>query len=172
MAVVFMLDIQDENGSTVICSVWLNQTQHGYEFNKITSYYGKDNNTGKKAKDEWFAEQVKNGNLLYINKKKASHWASNRLHLLPADPNERSSLDNVPTEEDLVNLKKDKPVLYQMSFKWPDRTKENPEYNHADLFLTPLEKTKLKMSNQRRTFIEYLSKMPSAKEMAYIAMLG
>ena len=115
--VVFMLDLKDEHGANVVAAVWLDQSKNGLEFNRLASYYGKDttDKSGKLIpKNRWFYNQSDKGHLMYINTKKALHWAASGLLLPSVDPNGELN-ESVPTEKDLVKLLKDNPTYNQTS---------------------------------------------------------
>lgn len=116
-SVVFMLDIKDNAGSSVIASLWFDRYEHGFELNKVSSVYGKDDiKNGKTVpRDDWFKEQTDKQKLLYVNKKKASRWAGQTgLQFLPVDLQGKPLIeDSLPTENDLVKLRRENPTYYQ-----------------------------------------------------------
>lgn len=116
-SVVFMLDMKDNAGSSVIASLWFDRYEHGFELNKVSSVYGKDDiKNGKTVpRDDWFKEQTDKQKLLYVNKKKASRWAGQTgLQFLPVDLQGKPLIeDSLPTENDLVKLRRENPTYYQ-----------------------------------------------------------
>lgn len=53
---------------------------------------------------------------MYINTKKASHWADQTgLALPPVDPNGETDI-SIPTAVDLVNLRRENPTLFLRRF--------------------------------------------------------
>ena len=130
-----MLEIKYKTGATVVAPIWLEQNEKGLVFNKLASFYGKERD--KTPSDKWFSEQVSKGRLMYINTKKADYWSGQGgLPILPAgnlsnQPSSKAdywsgqggrpllsagnlsnqlSLDNIPTQADLVKLLRENPT--------------------------------------------------------------
>lgn len=106
---VFMVDVTDANGATVILPVQL-EAKHGFATAHIvTSAYSKE----KKGvpNNKWFETQA--GNLLYVNRKKEERWntsaGSNSLWVLSNALGKK----NILTEADLGKLKESFPDMYQ-----------------------------------------------------------
>ena len=101
---VFMLDVMDDAGKTVIVPVELNAHGRSAEINLALSAYGKENNL-------WFELKPNNDAVLYVNSKKMRRWnqSSGTNSLRGSNASGRSVL----TEEDLVNLKSEFPGFYQ-----------------------------------------------------------
>lgn len=112
---VAMLELQDKNGATVVAAMHLDRKGRvsKIDINKLASIYGKE----KKGvpSDDWFARQIKTGNLLYLDKEKSSAWEYRTGILLPpaVTPNQDSSNKIIKTEADLVKLKQQFPSFYQ-----------------------------------------------------------
>lgn len=115
--VVFMLDLKDDNGATVVAAVWLEQdSKQGLVFNRLASYYGKDKVKEKSkvaVNDDWFVRQNNKGKMLYVNTKKALHWTTKSGLLLPSVGSNGELLENIPSERDLVKLRQENPTFYQ-----------------------------------------------------------
>ena len=111
--IVMMLEIKDKTGATVVAPIWLEQNEKGLVFNKLASFYGKERN--KRPNDKWFSEQVSEGRLMYINTKKADYWSGQGgLPILPAgNLSNQLSLNNIPTQADLVKLLRENPTYNQ-----------------------------------------------------------
>lgn len=72
---IVALDLKSKNGATIVVPFELevDNKSNKYVMNEIISAYGKtDNKTG-----EWFAKQIENGKLRYINKEKAAKLIEN-----------------------------------------------------------------------------------------------
>lgn len=104
---VFMLEVRDTKGETVILPVSFNASGRHAEINLITSAYGKESK-------KWFADQENNNRLLYANQEKIQRWnessGSNRLRGSNADGT------RIYTEKDLVNLQAQYPAYYQSAW--------------------------------------------------------
>ena len=67
-----VVDLKDSNGATIVVLFELKvTTRKNYEINRIASAYGKTKKKSKNPSYEWFNSQLDEGNLLYINRKKA-----------------------------------------------------------------------------------------------------
>lgn len=105
---VFMLEMTDASGATVVVPVHLDGTKYRTTIHIATTVYAKNN---KRLPDnEWFVKQA--GNALYINRQKEKRWlmvsGSNSLW----DAANASSGKNIRTEADLVNLRQQNPDMY------------------------------------------------------------
>ena len=108
-----VVDLKDSNGATIVVPFELKvTTRKNYEINRIASAYGKTKKKSKNPSYEWFNSQLDEGNLLYVNRKKATdrisseqpHW------LIPEEKVDNLlSAPNVANEEDLVKLKSGNP---------------------------------------------------------------
>ncbi|WOL39584.1 hypothetical protein RAH42_10630 [Pyramidobacter sp. YE332] len=71
-SLVAMLELQDNQGATVVVPVRLQMNPGDPKSPaKITSFYGKGNADTRTPSNRWFVNQIKKGNLRYINTKKA-----------------------------------------------------------------------------------------------------
>ena len=113
---VIVLELEDENGATIVVPMELEHMSDGYKVNRMTSTYGKtDRKTGAPSY-EWFKKQLEAGNLEYANRKKAIDWISTEQPdwLIPKEKVDNLlSAPNVANEEDLVKLKSENPTYYQ-----------------------------------------------------------
>lgn len=113
---VIVLELEDENGATIVVPMELEHMSDGYKVNRMTSTYGKtDRKTGEPSY-EWFKKQLEAGNLEYANRKKATDWISTEQPdwLIPKEKVDNLlSAPNVANEEDLVKLKSENPTYYQ-----------------------------------------------------------
>lgn len=114
---VVVVDLKDRNGATIVVPFELKvTTRKTYEINRIASAYGKTKKKSKNPSYEWFNSQLDEGNLLYVNRKKAINEILQRSPNWPM-PEEKVdnllSAPNVANEEDLVKLKSENPTYYQ-----------------------------------------------------------
>lgn len=114
---VVVVDLKDRNGATIVVPFELKvTTRKNYEINRIASAYGKTKKKSKTPSYEWFIGQLNEGNLLYVNRKKAINEILQRSPNWPM-PEEKVdnllSAPNVANEEDLVKLKSENPTYYQ-----------------------------------------------------------
>ena len=76
---IVALDLKSKNGATIVVPFELevDNKSNKYVMNEIISAYGKtDNKTGEPSY-EWFAKQIENGKLRYINKEKTAKLIEN-----------------------------------------------------------------------------------------------
>jgi len=111
---VVLLDLVDNNKSHIVVPFELNTKADGYDMNIMTSAYGKDQEVirdGKLVMEPeygWFRTQLKEGNVAYINKTKATNFGKlSKLQLLISSFLNSSHVLNktVLTEADLVKKK-------------------------------------------------------------------
>ncbi|WP_156923396.1 hypothetical protein [Aminobacterium mobile] len=111
---VAMLELQDENGATVVAAMHLDRKGRvsKIDINKLASIYGKEKK--RVPSGDWFARQIKTGNLLYLDKEKSSAWEYRTGILLPPamTHNQDSSNKIIKTEADLVKLKQQFPCRW------------------------------------------------------------
>ena len=113
---VMMLGLKDQHGATVIVPVALEQAgEKGYTVNLAASVYGQKDTKTFKPKNQWFATQIENGNLLYQNKQKSRDCARTAKLQLPGVNSRLSTTarNTVHTEADLVKLREANPTMYQ-----------------------------------------------------------
>ena len=94
---IIMTETVDSKNQTVMIALAVNKIEANIVVNNITSAYGREEN-------EWFIEQIKEGNLVYQNKQKSLEWTNERGLLLPPQMSTQGSL-NVIQKEDIVNKK-------------------------------------------------------------------
>lgn len=114
---VFVLDLKDDNGATMVVPVQLDTNYGEYKVNRIISYYAKNERASGKPAYGFFKTNIELGNVEYVNKKKTTQWYASE-EVNSSIPEElMSSLlnQNIPNENDLVKLKKKYPDLYQMA---------------------------------------------------------
>jgi hypothetical protein len=120
---VFVLDLKDGNGATILVPVEIQKTdaRHGV-VNIVNTAYGKTKKDGITPNTSWFENQILRGNLLYLNKKKALTGAGPAgLGLNLQSPNGNpallSALSNlsIKTDADLVKEKSKNPLRYSIS---------------------------------------------------------
>ena len=114
---VFMVDVQDTSGKTVIVPIAFEAHGANATINLATTAYGKDSSL-------WFELQINNGAVRYVNQEKMRQWNnSNSASFEYPRPTSGSnslfdadSLDiTILTEDDLVKAKEAFPGLYQES---------------------------------------------------------
>ena len=119
-SIVVMTEVIDKDGGTVVVPVQLDVTQDSYKINRIASIYAKKNDKTGEIHNEWFVEQVNNGQLLYINNKKSSDWSNQaKLQLLSGNSNQ-NLYDSIPNENDLDKLLN--PEIYNQAAYNPKKT--------------------------------------------------
>ena len=108
-SLVAMLELQDNLGATVVVLVRLQMNPGDPKSPaKITSFYGKGNADTRAPNNRWFVNQIKKGNLRYINTKKSTRWSSAGGLQLPKVLAPTGSFKNsIKTEADLVKLRKE-----------------------------------------------------------------
>lgn len=104
---IFMLELKDDAGETVIAPVAFSAQGYNGEINLVKTAFGK---SGKL----WFDLQVQNETILYVNREKIKRWnpTSGTNPLLDSTASNKSVL----TENDLVKLKQDNPSFYQTAY--------------------------------------------------------
>lgn len=109
---VFMLELTDANGATVVVPVALQaKGKLGARINIVKSAYAKE--SGGVPSNHWFTRQVKK-NARYVNGQKWKHWrdigsGADSPLVVPTN----ASGNTIHTEADLVNLRQGNPALYQ-----------------------------------------------------------
>ncbi|WP_274374638.1 MULTISPECIES: hypothetical protein [Synergistales] len=105
---VSLLELKDANGSSIVVPVALNASDSGRRA-FLTSVYGKDEKVSGKVKprNEWFVDQIKGGDLRYINIEKSARRARGVGLQLPIMPLQPQALlgAKIPTESDPVKLR-------------------------------------------------------------------
>ena len=108
--VVFMLELKDGQGRTVVVPVALESMAGGgrREVNIVKSAYGKGR---KKPAVQWFLDQAKE-NARYVNGQKSESWADASGVQFPSRPSNTHG-NTVHTDADLVKLREANPTMYQ-----------------------------------------------------------
>lgn len=103
-SIVVMTEITDKDGGTVIVPVQMDVEQDSYRINRIASVFAKKNDKTGQVHNEWFTEQVNSGRLLYLNKKKGSHWSDQTGLQLSVGSFIENLMRSIPDETDLAKL--------------------------------------------------------------------
>lgn len=76
---IVALDLKSKNGATIVVPFELevDNKSNKYVMNEIISAYGKTDNKTGESRYEWFAKQIENGKLRYINKEKTAKLIEN-----------------------------------------------------------------------------------------------
>ncbi|KUH57436.1 hypothetical protein AT798_00540 [Megasphaera sp. DJF_B143] len=114
---VFVLDVKDLDGATVIVPVELEKIDknHGI-INVANSAYGKTRRDGIIPNDEWFIKNIDEGNLLYVDTKKSvAHGPSGAYSPVGSAVIHALSKSIIKTEKDLVNLQNQHPTRYSVT---------------------------------------------------------
>lgn len=76
---IVALDLKSKNGATIVVPFELevDNKSNKYVMNEIISAYGKTDNKTGETRYEWFAKQIENGKLRYINKEKTAKLIEN-----------------------------------------------------------------------------------------------
>lgn len=76
---IVALDLKSKNGATIVVPFELevDNKSNKYVMNEIISAYGKTDNKTGEPRYEWFAKQIENGKLRYINKEKNAKLIEN-----------------------------------------------------------------------------------------------
>ena len=116
---VMMLDLKDNKGATVVVPVSLNYDGiANYTVNYVPSVYGKANENTGKPNNNWFINQIEQGNLVYQNNKKSREWRTSsglRLPRVGSDLITHGKNKNILTDVDLSSAKSANPTYYQNS---------------------------------------------------------
>lgn len=116
---VFMLELVDENGATVVVPVALQSKgdRETIEINIAKTIYAKtDFNNENKPYNKWFREQFENKKARYVNGQKIKRWQDSAGVYFPFTPLLNASGNKVYTETDLVNIRTQNPALYQTAY--------------------------------------------------------
>ena len=157
---VFMLELTDADGATVVVPVALQaRGKLGARINIVKSAYAKE--SGGIPANTWFLRQLKK-NARYVNGQKWKHWrdigsGADSPLVVPSN----ASGNTVYTDADLVNLRQGNPTLYQSeaSGDSPDlRAKVNLDaetaairiFKGADLSSIPHESAHIFVDDLRR----------------------
>ena len=98
-SLVVVTELKSPENKTIIVAIYLNQRNKRHEVNAIGSLYGKD-------KDPWFVDQIKEGRLRYINKKKSNRWSQSAGLQLPLEETTNGSSNRkILFDHDIVKPK-------------------------------------------------------------------
>lgn len=115
---VMMLDLKDDKGATVVVPVSLNYDGiASYTVNYVPSVYGRQNPVGT-PNNNWFINQIEQGNLVYQNNKKSREWRTSSGKYYPrvgSDLITHGRNKNILTDKDLSRAKNTNPTYYQNS---------------------------------------------------------
>ena len=116
--IVFMVEIQDANGATVVVPVALDARgdDDRVRINILKSAYAKDDQRTGTPDNEWFKRQiVEKKNARYVNGQKLRRWQDSSGVQFPFTPLRNAAGNKVVTEADLVKLREANPTLYQLA---------------------------------------------------------
>ena len=129
--VVFMVEIQDASGATVVVPVALDARGDAptARINILKSAYAKDDQRTGTTDNEWFKRQiVEKKNARYVNGQKLRRWQDSAGVQFPFTPLHNAAGNKVVTEADLVKLREANPTLYQAASgparAYPDNGRE------------------------------------------------
>ena len=117
--IVFMVEIQDANGATVVVPVALDVRGDNpfVRINILKSAYAKDDQRTGTPDNNWFKRQiVEKKNARYVNGQKLRHWQVSAGVQFPFTPLHNAAGNKVVTEADLVQLREANPTLYQTAY--------------------------------------------------------
>ena len=108
---IAVLELTDNNGNTVVAPFELKKKLTHYEINELKSVYGKNEKNSTAFNKKFFEEKIKNGEVLYVNNKKADAWAQSyglRREPKRQDPKSGSFSNKIiPNETDLAKRLKE-----------------------------------------------------------------
>lgn len=120
---VFMLDLVDANGATVVIPVELQYTgvRKTVNVNRAKTVYAKTNRENEEIPyNDWFKEQFENKRARYVNGQKIKRWQDSSGVYFPSTPLLNASGNKVYTDVDLVNIRTQNPTLYQDAYQGQD----------------------------------------------------
>ena len=114
---VMMLGLKDQHGATIIVPISLeDRGPGGYAVNNVKSVYGQKSTETLRPNNHWFANQIHNGNLLYINNKKSREWQRSSGLQLPGVGALSRGKNKIYHYDDLVKLRETNPTMYQAAY--------------------------------------------------------
>lgn len=114
--IVVVLELRDEKGINVVIPFELDALKDRVRANIITSAYGKEYDGA--VNYDWYLKNIRENRLLYVNKKKANRLLGPAGVQFSLGPKANGFFDSsIKTEEDLVKLKNENPMLYQMAWR-------------------------------------------------------
>jgi hypothetical protein len=109
--VVFMLEMTDDNGATVIVPVMLRaKDEKRIEIDVVKSAYAKEDDGV--PNNEWFRREAEK-RARYVNRKKTERWQRDTGVQFPVATLTNASGNKIYTDADLVKLRQENPTLYQ-----------------------------------------------------------
>lgn len=104
-SVVAVLDALDCNGCFVIAAIHPDRKYKQHKVNLVASVYGK-------SRQSWFAEQIEEGRLLYLDKEKALHLSQSAWLQLPREVIATEHVLIIPSNQpEVKNNNQSKPIL-------------------------------------------------------------
>lgn len=114
--IVVVLELRDEKGINVVIPFELDALKDRVRANIITSAYGKEYDGA--VNYDWYLKNIRENRLLYVNKKKANRLLGPAGVQFSLGPKANGFFDSsIKTEEDLVKLKNENSMLYQMAWR-------------------------------------------------------
>ena len=114
--IVVVLELRDEKGINVVIPFELDALKDRVRANIITSAYGKEYDGA--VNYDWYLKNIRENRLLYVNRKKANRLLGPAGVQFSLGPKANGFFDSsIKTEEDLVKLKNENPMLYQMAWR-------------------------------------------------------
>lgn len=130
---VFAIDVKTQTGATVVVPIKINEQKKAPNgksilvINRIASVYPKtQSKTNAQANYNWFNNSIAKNQLVYINKKRSTHWLAGLGHLKPSSGHAslhasianiiNNPPQNVKTENDLKNYRNTHMPLYQTAW--------------------------------------------------------
>ena len=130
---VFAIDVKTQTGATVVVPIKINEQKKAPNgksilvINRIASVYPKtQSKTNAQADYNWFNNSIAKNQLVYINKKRSTHWLAGLGHLKPSSGHAslhasitniiNNPPQNVKTENDLKNYRNTHMPLYQTAW--------------------------------------------------------
>ena len=104
--VIFVTSVRVDEGGPVIVPVVFGKGHEAYATNKVKTIFSKNSL-------EWYINRLEAGDCLYINKKRSQLTVGDIGHQSSDHAVKTSYLNNIPNENDLVNLRLQKNTLYQ-----------------------------------------------------------
>lgn len=144
--IISVVDIQTSSNATVIVPIRINESIKDSAgvisvVNRVPSLYAKTKGSKNPApKYGWFADEIANGKLLYINKKRSIQWIAGLGHLKPSSGQAKLNASimniinnppqNVKTENDLKNYRNTHMPLYQTAWHGSPNNFDNFMLSH------------------------------------------
>nr|DAM13931.1 MAG TPA: crystallin beta/gamma motif-containing protein [Caudoviricetes sp.] len=144
---VFAIDVKTQTGATVVVPIKINEQKKAPNgksilvINRIASVYPKtQSKTNAQADYNWFNNSIAKNQLVYINKKRSTHWLAGLGHLKPSSGHAslhasianiiNNPPQNVKTENDLKNYRNTHMPLYQTAWHGSPNNFDNFMLSH------------------------------------------